>query len=275
MISEIIQNNKDKYLMLSGEQMLCPHHMVMMLQKCNIDCFMPLKYTNNDEFIYDTLGGSCLSCYMQKKGYAPELLKKLLYSIKDMQKIAVSYLIDQEYIVFDVKYIYIYENETFKYILDPFCKNDANIKIKELIADLTENSFINKSLTEALSKEDFNINIAVNAFNATETSSSEIGDKEVKKAVLKNIIDTDDCIIVREKDVTVGRIKLFCDYRLPGKLASAKHASLRYSHNTVYIRDLSSKNGTYINGERIKPNSYCKAKRGDIVSFGDDEYILM
>jgi len=50
---------------------------------------------------------------------------------------------------------------------------------------------------------------------------------------------------------------------------------MRYSHDTVYVRDLNSRNGTYINGERIKPESFTKIKRGDIVAFGDNEYILM
>jgi pSer/pThr/pTyr-binding forkhead associated (FHA) protein len=50
---------------------------------------------------------------------------------------------------------------------------------------------------------------------------------------------------------------------------------MRYSHDTVYVRDLGSKYGTYLNGDRIKSESFVKVKRGDIVSFGEDEYILI
>lgn len=275
MISEIIQSNQDKLLLLNGEKMCCPTHMILMLQKCVIDCFMPLKYCKDDELIYDTLNGISLKAYLQKKGYTPELLKKILYSIKNMMQISSSYLIDAEYIVLDIRYIYVYKNETFKFILDPFSKYDINHELKQLIYEITENSYISTNITNTLNYDDFDINCIIKAVDNENCKTEESNKKELRQAVLKNIIDTDDCIMISDKDITVGRIKLFNDYKLSGRLVSLRHAFLRFSHETVYVRDHNSKNGTFVNGEKIKPECFIKVKRGDIVSFADVEYILM
>lgn len=275
MISEIIQSNQDRMLLVSGDKILCPDHMIQMLQHCFIDCLLPLKYNKGDELIFDTLNGTSLSVYLKKKGYSPALLKKLLYSIKDMMRITGSYLIDAEYVVPDTRYIYVFKDETFKYILDPFNKYDLNNGLKQLVSEITEGNYTERSIKEALSSEHFDINGIIKASYEGNTDVQVKVCEEPKKAVFKNIVDTDDCIIIADKDITVGRLKLICDYRLPGKLASLRHARMRYSHDTVYVRDLGSKYGTYLNGDRIKPESFVKVKRGDIVSFGEDEYILI
>ncbi len=275
MISEIIQSNQDRMLLVSGDKILCPDHMIQMLQHCFIDCLLPLKYNKGDELIFDTLNGTSLSVYLKKKGYSPALLKKLLYSIKDMMRITGSYLIDAEYVVPDTRYIYVFKDETFKYILDPFNKYDLNNGLKQLVSEITEGNYTERSIKEALSSEHFDINGIIKDSHDGNIDVQEKVCEEPKKAVFKNIVDTDDCIIIADKDITVGRLKLICDYRLPGKLASLRHARMRYSHDTVYVRDLGSKYGTYLNGERIKPESFVKVKKGDIVSFGEDEYILI
>jgi len=49
---------------------------------------------------------------------------------------------------------------------------------------------------------------------------------------------------------------------------SRKHAEIKRSGNAVYqIRDLGSKNGTYINGKRIG-DSFCSLKNNDKVGLG-------
>lgn len=275
MISEIIQSNQDKLLLLTGDMILCPEYMIRMLQNCVIDCFMPVKHSNSDELIFDTLNGTSLSAYLQKKGYTPDILKKLLYSIKDMMCITSSYLLDAEYVVLDVRYIYVYKNETFKYILNPFNKYDLNNSLKQLVCEITAGKYTNKNIKEALYDDEFSINHIIKAADDEDNKVEDSTFEEPKKAILKNIIDTDDCITITKKDIIVGKVKLICDFKLSGKLVSARHACMRYSHDTVYVRDLNSRNGTYINGERIKPESFTKIKRGDIVAFGDNEYILM
>ena len=51
-------------------------------------------------------------------------------------------------------------------------------------------------------------------------------------------------------EVMVGRER-GCDCRLPDKTISARHARLAYHHSQWWVEDLGSKNGTYLNQERI------------------------
>lgn len=42
-----------------------------------------------------------------------------------------------------------------------------------------------------------------------------------------------------------------CNLRLEDQAVSAKHASLRFEDDTYTLRDLDSKNGTFVNGEEV------------------------
>jgi len=54
---------------------------------------------------------------------------------------------------------------------------------------------------------------------------------------------------------------------------SRKHADLCYINNTLYIKDLNSTNGTFINNVRISESDRLPVKAGDIIRFGGDTFI--
>ena len=57
--------------------------------------------------------------------------------------------------------------------------------------------------------------------------------------------------------------------RLPQAHVSAQHASLRWTERGTWeLRDLQSKNGTYVNGQRIAPGTPVKLEPGAELAFG-------
>lgn len=56
------------------------------------------------------------------------------------------------------------------------------------------------------------------------------------------------------------------------KAVSRLHACLLKEGDKYYLRDQSSMNGTFINGERIKPLSYYLLHDGDRIKFADVDF---
>jgi pSer/pThr/pTyr-binding forkhead associated (FHA) protein len=67
---------------------------------------------------------------------------------------------------------------------------------------------------------------------------------------------------------TIGRSQ-HCDIVIPGTHLSRQHAELSINGNLLFIKDLASSNGTYINGKRISEGT---ARAGDEINF--DVYLF-
>ena len=86
-----------------------------------------------------------------------------------------------------------------------------------------------------------------------------------------------DMEIIKNQKYTIGRSKKEADIALNDKLLSRKHAELVYYDNkTIMIKDLDSRNGTYLNKERISPLKETFFNMKDILSFGslDNELVF-
>ncbi|MEN8098701.1 MAG: FHA domain-containing protein [Chloroflexota bacterium] len=65
---------------------------------------------------------------------------------------------------------------------------------------------------------------------------------------------------------TIGRIESN-SIVIPDDFASAEHALIALRHGQLMIEDLSSRNGTYVNGNRIESNVVIKT--GDLITVGN------
>ena len=63
--------------------------------------------------------------------------------------------------------------------------------------------------------------------------------------------DGTSAIPLRKSATTVGRARALCDLVLESKAVSKRHCELRVEHRRLVVRDLGSRNGTWINGRRI------------------------
>jgi len=77
---------------------------------------------------------------------------------------------------------------------------------------------------------------------------------------------TDKPIELSDRRYTLGRAES-CDFVLqdPNKLVSRYHAEIRVDNGNAHIRDLGSKNGTFVSGERIS-QGYRELEDRDVIT---------
>ncbi|MBX3184204.1 MAG: FHA domain-containing protein [Polyangiaceae bacterium] len=71
----------------------------------------------------------------------------------------------------------------------------------------------------------------------------------------------------------VGRA-ILADLQLKGRRVSTEHAVVFWKQGAWYVRDLASRNGTYVNGSQLEPRQVARLGRGDVLRFGDPEEVF-
>lgn len=82
-------------------------------------------------------------------------------------------------------------------------------------------------------------------------------------------------IFIGQEPVFVGKIKQESDILLNFPTISRRHARLECQNERYYVKDLNSKNGTFLNGKRLNPQEQCEIKAGDRVAFAEFEYVAV
>jgi len=100
-----------------------------------------------------------------------------------------------------------------------------------------------------------------------------IEDMENKKWFLKGLITGSSHwnIPVEKSEILIGR-STECDLILQAPSISRKHSVLRLFGEHIYLKDLMSKNGTYLNGVRISEEQ--ELRDCDIIRLGELEFRL-
>ncbi len=74
-----------------------------------------------------------------------------------------------------------------------------------------------------------------------------------------------DVIVIRRGNLVVGRDDE-CQLQIVDGFTSGRHASLRRRGDSIIVRDLGSKNGTFVNGVRVTDRGV--ARNGDVLTIG-------
>lgn len=82
-------------------------------------------------------------------------------------------------------------------------------------------------------------------------------------------------IYVEQEVVYVGKQRDENDVVLNVPTVSRMHAWIGMQDECYCIKDLNSKNGTFLNGRRLKPQEQCEIHTGDIIRFAEVEYQVM
>lgn len=80
-------------------------------------------------------------------------------------------------------------------------------------------------------------------------------------------------------DIVIGKTPLYvgkktggADIILDAPTVSRMHARLEMTKEKYYVKDLNSKNGTFVNGERLMPQEQCEIREGDRIAFAEVLY---
>lgn len=74
------------------------------------------------------------------------------------------------------------------------------------------------------------------------------------------------------RPVYIGKIKGDADVLLNVPTVSRMHARIQLRQGRCFLKDMNSKNGTFVNGRRLEPQEECEVQEGDIVGFAQIEY---
>ncbi|MCB9777033.1 MAG: FHA domain-containing protein [Alphaproteobacteria bacterium] len=86
---------------------------------------------------------------------------------------------------------------------------------------------------------------------------------------LRRIDDRSHCVTLRAAHL-IGRAD-HCALRLSAPTVSGEHASLRWTGQQWVLRDLGSRNGTWVDGDRVEPGQAWPLQAGATLSFGSPE----
>lgn len=82
-------------------------------------------------------------------------------------------------------------------------------------------------------------------------------------------------ILITKKDFLIGRLKEQVDYVIENNAVGKVHAQVTcHDGGVCYIKDLNSRNGTFINNQRIKSNTDYELKNGDKVTLANSDFIF-
>ncbi|MCD8336779.1 MAG: FHA domain-containing protein [Lachnospiraceae bacterium] len=79
-------------------------------------------------------------------------------------------------------------------------------------------------------------------------------------------------ICLGSEPVYIGKIKGEADIILDSATVSRMHARLELRDGRCVLRDMNSKNGTFVNGRRLMPQEECELRENDTVAFAEIAY---
>lgn len=85
----------------------------------------------------------------------------------------------------------------------------------------------------------------------------------------------DDIIKVDKKSVLIGRMESFVDHIVNSNAVGKVHAEIVNEDGIHYVIDCSSRNGTYVNDDRIVSNTKIKINNNDVIRFANKEYLFV
>lgn len=134
---------------------------------------------------------------------------------------------------------------------------------KSSISDVKENNLLDlDSMYNNISKQEI------------ETETILISNKSKDSTAYLESVEnnTTEIILITKERFVLGRLSGKVDYRINDNAIGRVHAELVKKEDKHYIKDLNSKNGTWVSEVRIPDNLEYEIKAGDIIELGNKIY---
>ena len=146
--------------------------------------------------------------------------------------------------------------------------NDSNFKSSNIINDigLDNNDVVSKN--EEIPDE-FNSGNTILLSDYIKSNN----DNDNKNTILK-LKNDDNEIQINSFPFIIGSMKEYCMYVIENKLISRIHICLLLKDEKLYIQDMNSTNGTFLNDKRLNSGEESLLNNGDIIRLANESYVV-
>ncbi|MCQ2506547.1 MAG: FHA domain-containing protein [Lachnospiraceae bacterium] len=130
----------------------------------------------------------------------------------------------------------------------------------------------NKEKEKEKEKDDKVVEMVVNP-KAEATAERTIVVHTRRKEMLKLVsLQGKDDILVENYPFYIGSVQKYANGVIKGGNVSRIHAKFDKKKGIIYLTDLNSTNGTFVNGQELVPDNEVALCVGDVIAFADTEY---
>jgi pSer/pThr/pTyr-binding forkhead associated (FHA) protein len=81
-------------------------------------------------------------------------------------------------------------------------------------------------------------------------------------------------IFITATPFVLGRLREFSDFAINNPAIGKSHCEISYDDNGVYVKDLDSKNGTYVNDIKLEPGRRVTVQDGDRLGIANESFVI-
>lgn len=295
------------YSLLSED---CINYQKQMINKSDQTGFIKSTLRNN-EMEFDVTSLVPIELYFKNHCMTYETQKHMFKKVIDSLWMSEKYLLDTRRIVLEKEYIFVEPTDLdIKLLYIPSKKYSISIHkaLKDVFLSLLfsiqlnvmENDTRIKRVVTYLQDPEFDIMIFASMMNTLQKPIKKNRKEWFKKIFIKEatekgmpieVVDgtillsqeksfpilefKEKSVIVNKESFLIGRAKQLVDYAIPEALSLGRvHAELITEEDGYYIVDINTKNGTFLNGERLKSQKKYPLCRGDAIQIANEKAVF-
>ena len=260
-----------------------------MIKYNKMQCIAPFTYDSDKGTIYyDVKGLAGLENILKISRKAGEIVG-IIDGICSAMKEARAYMLNDSHIIFDERFIFVNpENNHIVMLYAPLINSgdgDAAGLMKRIISYAQQDTEILQPVSVALDTEPLSLKLVESVISEMEgrdkieLHNDEPGIDELPASEPSNgtayIIrkSTGEKIEITGTNFIVGKSPEYAKYVIRNNRAISRvHATFIIRNGTYYIADNDSKNGTFVNGQKIDFENMAELCDGDIIQLANEKF---